>query len=155
MFKAIKNLWSFRPRTDPTFPLGNLSPDLQKATAVLLLEVTRADLRVIHTELKEVERALGSAFRLSLEEAAKLLKEAEQAQHDKRAVERLGRLIDTNLSLDQKRQVVELLWSIALGDARLERDEDYMVRKIARWLSLNHIDDIGAKLKAEANLQNR
>ena len=155
MFNAIKNLWSMGPRPATTSPLGNLSPDLQKATTVLLLEVTRADLRVINTELKEVETAIGNAFRLSPEEAAKLLKVAEQAQHDKRTVERLGRLIDTSLSLDQKKQVVELLWTIALGDARLERDEDYMVRKIARWLSLNHIDVIGAKLKAEVNLQNR
>ena len=64
--KTIKNLWSSRSGTAPTFPLDNLSPDLQKATTVLLLEVTRADLRVIHTELKEVEAAIEYAEKAPL-----------------------------------------------------------------------------------------
>ncbi len=148
MFKAIKELLSSSPRPTQTPPLGNLSSELQIATTVLMLEIIRADLRVMDSERMMVERVLSRAFCLFPEEAIKLRKKAEGA-HDRKTVERLCRLIDTVLSLEQKRYLIVLLWSIALSDERLERNEDYLVRKIARLLSLNHIDVVDAKLKAE------
>ncbi len=154
MFKAIKQLWSSSPRPPQSSLLGNLSSELQMATTVLLLEIIRADLRVMDSERMMVERVVGGAFRLFSEEAKKLLKKAEGV-HDRKTVERFCRLIDTGFSLEQKRYLIVLLWSIALSDERLERNEDYLVRKIARLLSLNHIDVVDAKLKAEIERSDR
>ena len=54
------------------------SGELQVATTVLLLEVIRADLRVMDTELRVVDGVIRGAFHLFPEEAAKLLKKAEE-----------------------------------------------------------------------------
>ncbi len=61
--------------------------------------------------------------------------------------ERVSPKINESLSLEQKRYLLALLWSIALADERIERNEHYLVRKVARLLNLNHLDIMDAKMK--------
>ncbi len=150
MFESIKNLWKRDPRITSRHPLSDLSSGQRIATAVLLLEVIRADLRVTGAEVEVVVSSICRACGLSEEEASELLGNAEAKRLEKNALNGATRVINSEFSREQKRYLLELLWTVALSDERLERHEDYLVRKLTRMLDMNHLDLIEAKLKAQA-----
>jgi uncharacterized tellurite resistance protein B-like protein len=150
MFKSLKNLWKRDSATPLRGPLSDLSPEQRLATAVLLLEVMRADLRVTGTELDVVASSICRGCGLSSEEAGAVLQEADAKRLEKDALDDAAQVIKSSFSREQKRYVLELLWTVALGDERLERHEDNLVRKLTRMLDMNHLDLMEAKLRAEA-----
>jgi uncharacterized tellurite resistance protein B-like protein len=155
VLKAIKALLS-RPSGTPSEPvLGDFTPELQLATTALLCEVIRADRRVSGAEKQVAESITRKALGLPLEEVRDLMGEAQTALIDERSFDKFSRLISTSFTLDQKRYLLELLWTCALSDERLERNEDYVVRKVGRALSLNPLDIVDAKQKAEASYVRR
>ena len=79
-----------------------------------------------------------------------LLGEAEAKRLEKNALNGATRVINSECSREQKQYLLELLWTVALSDERLERHEDSLVRKLTRMLDMNHLDFIEAKLKAQA-----
>jgi uncharacterized tellurite resistance protein B-like protein len=150
MFKSLRNLWKRESATPLRGPLSDLPPEQRLATAVLLLEVIRADLRVTGTELDVVASSICGACGLSSEEAGAVLQEADTKRLEKDALDDAAQVIKSSFSREQKRYLLQLLWTVALGDERLERHEDNLVRKLTRMLDLNHLDLVEAKLKAEA-----
>jgi uncharacterized tellurite resistance protein B-like protein len=153
MFESIKNLWKRDSVIPSRRPLSDLPPEQRLATAVLLLEVIRADLRVTGAELEVVATSICRACDLSEEEASALLREAEAKRSEKDALGGAARVINSSFSREQKQYLLELLWTVALSDERLERHEDNLVRKLTKMLSMNHLDLVDAKLKAEAVLK--
>jgi uncharacterized tellurite resistance protein B-like protein len=151
VLKALKGLWSRRDETSPESILGDLTPELRLATTALLCEVIRADLRVSGTEMRVAESITHKALGLPLEEVRALLGEAKAALGEVSSFDNFSRLINASFTLEQKRYLLELLWTCALSDERLERNEDYVVRKVGRALSLNPLDIVDAKQKAEAS----
>lgn len=152
MLKALKGLWSRRNRPSTESILSDLTPELRLATTALLCGIIRADLRVSGAEMRVVESITHKAFGLSVEEVRELVDEAKKAADDERSLDNFSRLIGTSFSVEQKRYLLELLWTCALSDRRLERNEDYLVRKVGRALSLNPLDIVEAKQKAEASI---
>ena len=150
MFESIKNLWKRDSGMASRHPLNDLPSEQRIATAVLLLEVIRADLRVTGAEMEVVVSSICRACGLSAVEASELIGEAEGKLLAKDALNGATRVINSEFSREQKQYLLELLWTVALSDERLEKHEDYLVRKLARMLDMNHLDFIDAKLKAQA-----
>jgi uncharacterized tellurite resistance protein B-like protein len=100
--------------------------------------------------MQVAESITRKALGLPLEEVRDLMVEAKASLGDARSFDRFSRLISTSFTMEQKRYMLELLWTCALSDERLERNEDYVVRKVGRALSLNPLDIVDAKQKAEA-----
>lgn len=150
MLKSLLNLWKRDSATPSRGLLSDLPPEQRLATAVLLLEVIRADLRVTGMELNVVASSICRACGLSSEEASAILQEADAKRLAKDALDDAARVIRSSFSLEQKRYLLELLWTVALSDERLERHEDNLVRKLTRMLDMNHLDLMEAKLRAEA-----
>jgi uncharacterized tellurite resistance protein B-like protein len=151
MFELLKKLFSLRKPPIP-HPLEGLSPELRVSATVLLLEVIRADLRIAPSERFTVEETVRDAFDLGGQDVDELVQKAETALRDGETAERVSPIVKANLSLSQRRYLLGLLWAIALADERIERNEDYLVRKVSRLLGLNHLDMMDAKMKAEAAL---
>src|SRR5690606_3168146 len=130
------------------------SPDrehtLQLATAVLLIEVVRADGEVSEQEQRAVFDALRRRFTLSEAELADLFELAHQkSEHTHDLYSFTARL---NHSLDEAERihVFELLWTVAYADGHADAHETHLLRKLADLLHLRHADAIGARLRAEA-----
>jgi uncharacterized tellurite resistance protein B-like protein len=121
---------------------------LQLAAAVLMVSVVRADRTSRQGEHRVLDRALGRALDLGEEEAAVVVRAAEESigRGDSFA-ETLGRL-DAGCTLEQKRRLVEALWRIAFADAELAGQEEYLVRKIAGKLGLSTADLVETKVRA-------
>jgi uncharacterized tellurite resistance protein B-like protein len=113
---------------------------LRVATALLLVEVAKADFA---EELAEDETMLSSLkqfFALDDAAAALLLDEARSTADRAVELQQFTRRLHEQLTVAEKQRVVEMLWQVALADSRLDKHEDHLVRRIAELLYVPHGD---------------
>lgn len=113
---------------------------LRVATALLLIEVSRADYAADAAETQSMIASLRQFFALDEGEAASLLEEAETAADHAVELQRFTRRLHEQLSVAEKLRVIEMLWEVALADTRLDKHEDHLVRRIAELLYVPHSD---------------
>ena len=123
---------------------------LRVATALLLIEVAKADFADDFSEDAAILESLKQFFALD-DAAATLLHEEARGTAD-RAVElqRFTRRLHEQLSVAEKQRVVEMLWQVALADRRLDKHEDHLVRRIAELLYVSHSDLIRIRNRVRA-----
>jgi uncharacterized tellurite resistance protein B-like protein len=110
---------------------------LRLATAVLMVDVARADHVFDETELESVLKLMQTNFDLTPKQAAELVDEAESVAEDLVSVQHFTRRLHENLGEDDKARIVELLWRVAYADGRLDRYENSLVLKISDLLYVN------------------
>ena len=117
------------------------------AAAALLLEVSRADFDIQDEELKEIANALQKRFKFSGEEVQNLLNLALIEQEAHVSIYPFVKIINEGCSPEEKKLLLQDLWHVAYADNKLDKYEDYQIRKIAELLYLSHSDFIQTKLK--------
>ncbi len=125
---------------------------LRLATAVLMIDVARADHIFDEAEFERVLQLIEQHFGLSAEEAAELVNLASDKADDLVSVHEFTALLHEHLDEDEKARIVGLLWEIAYADGQLDKYEDSLVLKIsdllyvsrARVMRLKH--DAGQRL---------
>jgi len=113
---------------------------LRVATALLLIEVARADYA---DDLAEDAAMLGSLqqfFSLDAADAELLLEEARREADHAVELQRFTRRLHEQLSVAEKHHVVEMLWQVAYADHRLDKQEDYLVGRIGELLYVPRSD---------------
>ena len=113
---------------------------LRVATALLLIEVARADYADDFAEDTAMLESLKQFFALDDAEAALLLEEARTTPDRAVELQQFTRRLHEQLSVAEKHRVVEMLWQVALADRRLDKHEDHLVRRIAELLYVSHSD---------------
>jgi uncharacterized tellurite resistance protein B-like protein len=121
---------------------------LQLASAVLMVGVVRADFESRQDEHRVLERSLSRALDLHEDEAALVVRVAEEALARGASFALLVAQLARECSIEQKRWLVESLWRIAYADAELAGHEEYLVRKIAGQLGLSTADLVETKVRA-------
>jgi len=137
----------FQPHTREAVE-GDDPRRLQVATCALLVEIARIDSRFTGEERERIVEIMRNRFGLSEEDASNILQAAEEEVRDSVHLWRFTHLINSNFSIPEKEEVVELLWRVIYEDGRLDRYEDHLVHRIASLLNLTHKQLIDAKLKA-------
>ena len=145
MFGALNRLFSAQPASTP----AEQTHRLHLATAVLMIEIGRADFQIHEAELAVVADALQQRFGLSPAEQAELLELAHQQSQDSHSLHPFLRRINRHFDPQQKAEIVEDLWRVAFADGRLDKYEEYHIRRIADLLHLPHSAFIRAKHRAE------
>ena len=107
---------------------------LRMATAVLMLDVARADHVFSDTELTRVLDLIQSHFGLSPEDAAELVDEASREAEDLTSAYEFTRMLHQHLDENEKARIVGLLWEIAYADGELDKYEDSLILKISDLL---------------------
>jgi uncharacterized tellurite resistance protein B-like protein len=118
---------------------------LRVATAALLVEMARADFTEDSSEHDEIVKTLQNHFSLDVDEARTLLSRAGDSADKAVSLHEFTRLLHEQLEPQDKQAIVEMLWRVALADARLDKHEDYLVRKIADLLYVSHGDLVRLK----------
>jgi uncharacterized tellurite resistance protein B-like protein len=118
----------------------NRERELQIATAVLLVEVARADFSEEEVEIEAVGDLLKSHLGLSHDDLATLIDEAQRQADHAASLQAFTRQLHEELSLDEKHRIIELLWRVALADETLDKHEDHLIRKVAGLLYISHGD---------------
>ena len=140
MLKALTGL--FEGLGTQTDDAGVSEHELQVATALLLIEIARADHFFDATERESITRLLQTHFTLSHEEVDALLRLAENEADDAAHLQGFTRQLNEELEYDGKLRIVAMLWQVALADDELSKFEDSLVRKLADLLYVSHSDQI-------------
>lgn len=148
MLNSIKKYFNQYLLADEVASAESSEHTLQVATAVLLIEIIHADNEIKPVEKDETIRIIRETFQLSENEANELIDLAEKQGQEATDYFQFTRLINQNYSQQQKLQIIEGLWRVALSDNELDAFEEYTIRKIADLLHLPHNQFIAAKLKA-------
>ncbi len=120
--------------TDDESDAADRDAALRRATAVLMLDVARADHVFSDTELKRVLELVEAHFGLSADEAAALVDAAGDEADDLTSVHEFTHLLHEHLGSEEKARIVSLLWQIAYADGRLDKYEDALILKISDLL---------------------
>jgi uncharacterized tellurite resistance protein B-like protein len=123
---------------------------LRMATAVLMLEVARADYVFEESEFHRVLKLIETHFGLTPEEAATLVNRAGDSSEELVSVHEFTHLLHENLDEKEKARIVALLWQIAYADGRLDKYEDSLVLKISDLLYVSR--GLVMRLKHDAQL---
>jgi uncharacterized tellurite resistance protein B-like protein len=113
---------------------------LRVATALLLIEVAKADYADDAAENEVLLLSLKQFFALDDTSAGLLLEEARSTADHAVELQQFTRRLHEQLSVAEKHRVVEMLWQVALADRGLDKHEDHLVRRIAELLYVSHSD---------------
>ena len=113
---------------------GRREAALRMATAVLMIDVARADHVFDEAEFDRVLQLVESHFDLAPEDAADLVNSATDKAEDLISAHEFTQLLHQHLDDDEKARIIGLLWQIAYADGRLDKYEDSLVRKISDLL---------------------
>ena len=107
---------------------------IRMATAVLMIEVARADHEYDKSEFDMLLELITNRFQISPEEAVELANEAGETAEDYFSLHSFTQLLNKNLSVRDKAHIISLLWQVAYADGRLDKFEDSLVLKISDLL---------------------
>ncbi len=121
--------------------------DIRIATCALFLEMARIDEKFTPEEMETVLAIMQEKYGLSRENADALVAEADKELEDSVDLWQFARLINENYSIDEKMEIIEILWRMVYVDGKMDEYEHYLMNKLKNLLRLSHDQLIGAKLR--------
>jgi uncharacterized tellurite resistance protein B-like protein len=119
---------------------------LKLATAAVLLDIGYADGTLTREEDEDLLTYLKRAFALDDPMAQELVKAAAEIRAQTIDHFALTHFIRRNSPLNDRIEIVKTMWRMAYADGRLTDYENYLVRKLADLLGLEHHVMIEAKV---------
>ncbi len=149
MLKSLKDLFDRMIAPASESP-AQAEHGLHLATAVLLVEVMRADPEISQAEQDAVVEALRRQFSLSEEEGAVLFELAHRTSREATDLFSFTSRINESFSIEQKVEMIESMWRVAYADGRLDAHENHVMRRFADLLHVPHGAYANAKMRARA-----
>ena len=133
-----------------TAPAGatHTTDQLHLAAAALLVEAARMDDSVDPDELARIGELIQWRFKLTEDEAADLVAEAERATEDAVELYRFTRVIRDAFGHDERLQLVEMLWDVACADGEVHALEASLLRRICGLLNVSDPESGAARKRA-------
>jgi len=147
MLRTLKDL--FNAATAPATSPAQQEHSLQLATAVLLVEVMRAEAGTTAQERATVLTALQGKFTLGKDELARLVELAEQKVRTASDFHQFTSVINDSFGQDLKIRIVENMWRVAYANGHIDANEHHVIAKVAGLLHVTHGEYIAAKLHAK------
>ncbi len=122
------------------------------AYASLLIEVIKSDDHFDqreNDELLDILRTKLSIERKALDELSEL---AQKKSDESTSLYEFTREINDKYQYEEKVNLIEDLWRIAYSDERIDKYEDYVIRKVADLIYVTHSDFIKSKLKVKNSI---
>jgi len=137
-----------------TISIEEITPEdmehaLRVATAVLLVEIARADFVVEPVERQRLRQLLKQEFQLTEVELDALLEEAEADADRLVSIQHTTRLLNEHYDHAMKRRVVEMMWRLVYADGEKSHYEEHLIRQVADLLYLSQNEFIQARHNAE------
>ena len=143
MLKSIQNIFQHRKQE-----ASDSSETYQRelAYASLLVEVIKSDEKFDDRELAELFDVLSRKLKIHDDELQNFAELAKKKSDDSTSLFEFTREINDKYEYDEKVKLIEDLWRIAYSDGRLDKYEDYVIRKVADLIYVTHSDFIKSKL---------
>jgi uncharacterized tellurite resistance protein B-like protein len=148
VLRRIKSFFDEHMMPVPAADARDPGHALHLAIGALLLEMPNMDGEVWPEQREAVDAALRGHLKLTDAEVAELLELAEAERVESTDYFQFTSLINGAYALEQKIELVELLWRVAYANEALHSHEEYLVRKVADLLYVPHGAFIAAKHRA-------
>ncbi len=125
---------AIKATSSPESETSDRESALRLATAVLMVEIARADHIFEQSEFERLLALIASHFELSPEDAADLVDHARETTEEVAHLHDFTQLLHSHLTETEKARIVGLLWQVAYADGRLDKYEDSLVLKISDLL---------------------
>ena len=133
----------FERLTNPQTRTGNLrEEELRLAAAALLVNATAIDGEVAPEERRKLKTLLQTHFQLGDEESRRLIREAEVREQEAVDLYRFTSVLCGELDQDGRKQIIEMLWEIAMADGVVHEFESNLVWRVAELLGVSDRDRV-------------
>lgn len=149
MLRTLKDLFDAVVPPGAAAGPADAAHRLRLATAVLLVEVMRADPALGVGERQAVVAALREKFVLTDDALARLVELAEHTARTASDFHQFTSVINDGFAQEQKIRMVELMWQVAYSDGHLDAHENHLISKVADLLHVTHGQYIAAKMRAK------
>jgi uncharacterized tellurite resistance protein B-like protein len=149
MLRTLKELFAALQPPSPATSAQAVEHTLQLATAVMLIEVMRADAHFDSAERRAVIDALRAKFALADDEIARLIELAEQAAREATDWFEFTSHINAHFDMAAKVRMVEHMWRVAFADGHLSEHERHTLWRLSDLLHVPHGAYINAKMRAK------
>lgn len=129
--------------------------ELRVAAAALLVEMSRSDFDEGEVELDLARKLLTERYGLEPQDAAELVKAAQQEADHSVSLFRFTHLVNQHLDPVTKLELMAMLWDVAYADGRLDKHEDALMHKLADLLYVPLADLMREKEAAKQRLKSR
>jgi len=127
--------------------LESFDDELILATCILLLEVSKSDDSFDDIEKEKILSILEQNFNLNIKQTSFLFKIADKKNDEMISLYEWTAKINELCSYSDKKKLMKFLWDVAYADGRIDKYEDYTIRKISDLLYVKHSDFMKAKLR--------
>lgn len=142
MFDAL-----LRRLTAPT-PNRLPEPDADLALAALLVRLARADGDYATIEVARIDQVLALRHGLSPQAAAEMRAQAEVLEQEAPDTVRFTRAIKEATALEDRAELLQAMWSVALADNSRDAAEDQLMRLVANLMGLTDQQSALARQRA-------
>ncbi len=153
MIENIKKFFSEKIDTSDQESQVSSERSVPIAACALLLEMAHADSEFIQSERDNIIAILQSSFDMTEDDASELLNLADLERKESLDLWQFTNLINQNYSREEKIRVAETLWRVIYTDGKVDKHEEYLMRKLTFLLDLQHRDMIEAKFKARDSIR--
>lgn len=148
MLRTLKELFAALQPPSASAPAQAVEHTLQLATAVMLMEVMRADASFDVAARRAVIDALRAKFALDDDEISRLIELAEQAARQATDWFEFTSHINAHFDMAAKVRMVEYMWRVAYADGQLSEHERHTMWRLSDLLHVPHGAYINAKMRA-------
>ena len=146
MLKSIQNIFK---RKENESAVDSKKSEQELAYASLLIEVINSDNNFDDRERDKLLEILSSKLDIHKEELDNFTELAQKQSEDSTSLYEFTREINDQYEYEEKVSLITDLWGIAYSDGKLDKYEDYVIRKIADLIYVSHADFIKSKLKVK------
>lgn len=131
-------------------PAALPAPEADLSLAALLVRLARADDHYGADERVRIDRVLSARKGLSMEEAAALRANAEELESEAPDTVRFTRALKDAVPHEDRTELMEALWDVALADGARDAEEDALIRLVANLLGVSDRDSAHARQRVAA-----
>ena len=146
MLKSIQNIFK---RKENESAVDSKKSEQELAYASLLIEVINSDNKFDDRERGKLLEILSNKLDIHKEELDNFTELAQKKTEDSTSLYEFTREINDQYEYEEKVSLITDLWGIAYSDGKLDKYEDYVIRKIADLIYVSHADFIKSKLKVK------
>lgn len=120
---------------EPQVP-ENVEKQLKMAMGALLLEMCRADFKILREERHSIVSSIRDTYGLTAEDARELMEQAETESECAVSLQIYTSLIKEYSNQSQRLQLISELWRVAYADGELHQLESDLVDRVAKLLEI-------------------
>ncbi|MGB7293825.1 MAG: TerB family tellurite resistance protein [Thermodesulfobacteriota bacterium] len=149
LFKSI-----FDKNVDKKLLKGSIDQQqkLKIATCVTLLEAVTSDDMLSDQELHKIIELLKSKYEMTDTQVNELIETSKREREDSADLWYFTNLINENLTIDEKYDLMVMIWEAIYSDGTLDKYENYIAHKLRNLLNLDHTKFIDIKLKVKEGM---